>query len=149
VSLIQTSIWYMSNWKSRMKISLMRYAILLRGITVARFHSKTSLLKEVPNQQMLYRNYRVIQTGCLPIATATNDIVTSLKCTAWMIKMHVTWVCSAGLKNIVLADCCGKKILFWQDVNSDSVSDRASQPAGNQPAEQPLNILSSKGANQH
>ena len=45
------------------------------------------------------------------------------------------WVCSAGLKNTVLADCCERKILFWQDVNSDSVSWLASQPAGLKPAE--------------
>ena len=45
--------------------------------------------------------------------------------------------CSAGLKNTVTADCCERKILFWQDVNSDLLSGLASQPAGNQPAEQP------------
>jgi len=42
---------------------------------------------------------------------------------------------SAGLKNTVLADCCERKILFWQDVNNDSVSWLASQPAGLKPAE--------------
>ena len=36
--------------------------------------------------------------------------------------------CSAGLKNTVLANCCERKILFWQDVNSDSMSWLASQP---------------------
>ena len=36
--------------------------------------------------------------------------------------------CSAGLKNTVPADCCERKILFWQDVNSDFVSWLASQP---------------------
>jgi len=44
-------------------------------------------------------------------------------------------LCSAGLKNTVPADCCEKKILFWQDVNSDFVRDKTSQLAGNQPAE--------------
>ena len=39
-------------------------------------------------------------------------------------------VCSAGLKNIVPADCCERKIMFWHDVNSDFVSDRTSQPNG-------------------
>ena len=29
--------------------------------------------------------------------------------------------CTAGLKNTVSADCCERKILFWQDVNSDFV----------------------------
>ena len=43
--------------------------------------------------------------------------------------------CSAGLKNTVPADCCERKILFWQDVNSDSVREKTSQPAGNKPAE--------------
>jgi len=43
--------------------------------------------------------------------------------------------CSAGLKNIVLADCCERKILFWHNVNSDSVSWLVSQPAGLKPAE--------------
>ena len=43
--------------------------------------------------------------------------------------------CSAGLKNTVPADCCERKILFWQDVNSDSVRGKTSQPAGFKPAE--------------
>jgi len=35
----------------------------------------------------------------------------------------------------ILADYCERKILFQQDVNSDSVSWLASQPAGLKPAE--------------
>ena len=49
--------------------------------------------------------------------------------------------CSAGLKNIVPADCCERKILFRQDVNGDFVRARTSQPAGLKPAEQALNLL--------
>ena len=45
------------------------------------------------------------------------------------------WACSAGLKNTVPADYCERKILFWQDVNSDSVREKTSQPAGFKPAE--------------
>ena len=46
-----------------------------------------------------------------------------------------SWACSAGLKNTVPADCCERKILFWQDVNSDFVSGETSQTAGFKPAE--------------
>ena len=48
--------------------------------------------------------------------------------------------CSAGLKNTVPADCCERKILFWQDVNSDSVRGKISQLAGNKPAEHSLGV---------
>jgi len=50
------------------------------------------------------------------------------------------WVCSAGLKNTVPANCCERKILFWQDVNSDSVRRKTSQPAGFKPAEHVDNL---------
>ena len=48
--------------------------------------------------------------------------------------------CSAGLKNTVPADCCERKILFWQDVNSDFVKWLASQPASHQLAEHCLSF---------
>jgi len=51
--------------------------------------------------------------------------------------------CSAGLKNTVPADCCERKILFWQDVNSDFVRDGTSQPAGFKPAEHALRLQNS------
>ena len=53
-------------------------------------------------------------------------------------ELHRFWACSAGLKNTVPADCCERKILFWQDVNSDSVRGKTSQPAGFKPAEHAL-----------
>ena len=43
--------------------------------------------------------------------------------------------CSAGLKNTVPADYCEKKIMFWQDVNSDYVRWLASRQPASQPAE--------------
>jgi len=45
------------------------------------------------------------------------------------------WAYLAGLKNTVPVDCCERKILFWQDVNSNFVRARTSQPAGLKPAE--------------
>ena len=50
--------------------------------------------------------------------------------------------CSAGLKNTIPADCCERKILFWQDVNSNFMSGGTSQPAGFKPAEHALDLAS-------
>jgi len=62
----------------------------------------------------------------------------SFDCETTIIKIYtIPRACSAGLKNTVPADCCERKILFWQDVNSDFVRDKTSQLAGNQPAERP------------
>ena len=42
-----------------------------------------------------------------------------------------------------MVDGCERKILFWQDVNSDSVSWLVSQPAGLKPAEHDLGLKDS------
>ena len=52
---------------------------------------------------------------------------------SYLVRPH--WACSAGLKNTVSADCCERKILFWQDVNSDFVRWLTSRQSASQPAE--------------
>jgi len=52
---------------------------------------------------------------------------------------------SAGLKNTVSADCCEKKILFWQDVNSDFVTWLATRQSASQPAEHGLRPATPEG----
>ena len=57
--------------------------------------------------------------------------------------------CSAGLKNTVPADCCERKILFCQDVNSDFVRDKTSQPNGPLAAASSSSLLSHQSGSHH
>jgi len=55
-------------------------------------------------------------------------------------------IVSAGLKNIVSADCCERKILFCQDINSNFVRWLASRQSASQSAEHVCQLQSRGGA---